>query len=309
MTVLAEQERTWISEVAGRLWLIQADAAAAAPEKSREFLNEEIARHLKPVPPAQRKRYLEALLCRFPVAGQVVKLAPTAPPAPVRVAESPDQLLERFLGVAAGLPLEKRAEFLKRLAEAGLAPTPPTPVSAPIPANLDELRKALGLAAGQQLRLDRLEQLGILLVDMVRRLNDRAADAVRDLSKSLLPDRSSDFRQTAARFLTGEIDSLDAQVKVVASLLGTVLVALQRGGKDFGRHYLNKYSPSAILEVIESEKQFGVLFWQKTKDECCWNKYVDLAKEISTPDMIDREIKERLAEFVKRTGLGGQPSS
>jgi len=307
VTVLAEQECNWISEVAGRLRLIQADAAAAAPEKSRGFLSEEIARNLKTVPPAQRKRYLEALLCRFPVAGQVLKPAPSAASAPVRVAESPEQLLERFLGVVTGLPLEKRAEFLKRLAEAGLVLAP---VCAPIPAALDELRKALGLAADQQLRLDRLEQLGILLVDMVRRLNDRAADAMRDLfPRNPLPDRPSDFRQTAARFLTGEIESLDAQVQAVASLLGTVLVALQGGGKDFGRHYLDKYSPSAILEVIESEKQFGLLPWQQTKHECCWSKYVDLAKDISTPDMIDRKIKDRLAEFVKKKGLGGQPPS
>jgi len=294
--------------VAGRLRLIQADAATARPEKRREYLQEEVARNLKTMPPARRKRYLEGLLERFPAGGQVLKPAPAAPaPEPKPAAESLDQLLARFLAMAGALPPNKRAELSHRLAEAGLAPVLP---GAPVLETSDELRQALGLAAAQQPRLDRLEQLGIILVDMVHRLNDRAVDAVRDLfPRNTQFDRPSDFRQAAARFLTGEAESLDSQVRMVSSLLGTLLVALQGGGKDFGRQYLERYSPSAILEVVESEKQFGWLPWQQSKQECCWGKYDDLAREISTPDLIDRKIKDGLAAFVKKRGLGGQPPS
>src|ERR1700681_1212555 len=88
VTVLTEQESNWVSELAGRLRLIQADAAATTPEKRREFLQEEVARNFKPLPPANRKRFLEALLARFPVAGQIVNFsapaaAPVAASAPV----------------------------------------------------------------------------------------------------------------------------------------------------------------------------------------------------------------------------------
>ena len=307
MTALTEQESDWISQVAARLRLIQADAAAAAPEKRSEFLKEEIARDLKTVPPAERRRYLDALLSRFPVAGQVLQSAPVAtvaPEAPAPAPESPDELLTRFLGVVAELTREKRAEFSKRLAEAGLAPTLP---AAPVLETPAELRKALGIPPDQQPRLDRLAQLTVALVDMVQRLNERGVDAMRDLfPRNPQLDRPSDFRQAAARFLTGEAESLEAQVRALSNLLGTLLVALQGGGKDFGRQYLERYSPAAILEVVENEKQFGVLPWQQTKKECCWNKYDDLAREISTPDLIDRKIKDSLAAFVKRRGLSGQ---
>jgi len=307
VTVLTEQEISWISEVAGRLRLIQADTVAAAPEQRREYLMEEVARNLETVAPAQRKRYLEALLSRFPVAGQIIEPAPAATSPPIPEPVSADQLLAQLLVVASELPQEKRNQLSKRLAAAGLAPAPPGAPTLEIP---EELRKALGLGAGLQPRLDRLAQLGGILIEMVHRLNDRAVDTMRDLfPKNPLLERPPDFRLAATQFLTGESESVDAQVRMVSSFLGSLLVALQGGGKDFGRHYLEKYSPSAILEVVESEKQFGLLPWQQTKHECCWSKYVDLAKEISTPDLIDRKIKERLAAFVKQWGLGGQPPS
>ncbi len=274
MTVLTEQESDWISAVAGRLRLVQADAAPAPPEKRRDYLMEEAARALKSVPPAQRKRYLEALLSRFPVAGQVLKPVPvpaTAPPAPKPAPESPDELLTRFLGVVKGLPPEKRAEFSKRLADAGLSPALP---AAPVLDVPEELWKALGLTAGQQPRLDRLTQLCVLLVDMVHRLNDRGVEAMRDFfPRGQQFDQPQDFRQAAARFLTGENEPLDSRVRKVSSLLGTLLVALEGGIKDFGRQYLERYSPSAILQVVENEQQFGWLPWQQTRQECCWSKY------------------------------------
>jgi hypothetical protein len=145
---------------------------------------------------------------------------------------------------------------------------------------------------------------------MVHRLNDRGVEAMRDLfPRSQQSDRPPDFRRAAARFLTGESESLDSKVRAVSNLLGMLLVALEGGGKDFGRQYLERYSPSAILQVVENEQQFGWLPWQRSKQECCWSKYDDLAREISTPDLVDRKIKESLAAFVKRKGLSGEPPS
>src|ERR1017187_3685321 len=124
---LTDEESGRINEVAGRLRLIQADAASGTVEQRREYLNEEIARNFKGVAPAQRKRYLEALHARFPVAGQMVTTpapspAPTLPePAPAPTPETFEQLLERFLKAAKELPDPKRAEVVKRLGEAGLA--------------------------------------------------------------------------------------------------------------------------------------------------------------------------------------------
>src|SRR5438552_3385852 len=124
MTALTDQESRWINDVASRLRLIQADAAASPPNKRREFLQEEVARSLESVPPANRQRYLQALLARFPVGGQMAKSSPAAPVvavAPPSAAQSPEELLELFLMAAAPLSEERRTALAKRVSEAGLA--------------------------------------------------------------------------------------------------------------------------------------------------------------------------------------------
>src|ERR1700743_2291978 len=98
-TALTEQESSWVNEVAHRLRLIQAHADSFGPKKRREYLQEEIARSLKTVPPARRKGHLEWLLTRFPVAGRIpTTAAPVAAPAPApkTTAETPAQILDRF---------------------------------------------------------------------------------------------------------------------------------------------------------------------------------------------------------------------
>jgi hypothetical protein len=52
-------------------------------------LQEEVERSLKNSPPANRQRYLQALLHRFPVAGQVAAVTPVAAPAAPPPAPAP----------------------------------------------------------------------------------------------------------------------------------------------------------------------------------------------------------------------------
>src|SRR5215475_8186716 len=106
MTVLTEQESDWVNALAGRLRLIQADAASKPAEERLGYLQEEVARNLKSVPPANQRRYLDALLARFPVRGQVPSLAavsapvaPPPPPQPVRKEETPEETIERFFAL------------------------------------------------------------------------------------------------------------------------------------------------------------------------------------------------------------------
>lgn len=304
-TTLTEQETGWINECAGRLRLIQADAATAVPEKRREYLQEEVARSLKSQPSANRKRYLEALLARFPVAGQIVKSVPAAPaPAPAPVAESDAEMLERFLAAAAKLPEEKRTELGKQLSETGLVwvdrDTPVLEIS-------DELRQGLGLPAGQQPRLKRLVELSVLLVDMLQRLDQRALDTMRELSpKSPLLKRPQDFRNAAGRFLISENEPLEPHLQTMRSLLGALLAAMQGGGKDFGRQYMEQFSPTAIEDVVMGEGKGSIIpGFGKSRKEHCWDKYKDLVGDY-TADLMDRRIKDCLAAFVERTIRGGR---
>jgi len=110
---LTQAESLWIAEVAGRLRLIQADTAESAAEKRREFLQEEIARNLKAVPAVNRKRYLEALLTRFPIGGEIGRsaAAPAAPtPAPEPKPMTAEETIERFFDIVSKAPSDKRAE-------------------------------------------------------------------------------------------------------------------------------------------------------------------------------------------------------
>jgi len=301
-TVLAEQELGWVNECARRLRTIQADAAAAAPEKRREYLQEEIARSLKAAAPASRKRYLTALLTRFPVAGQVLSQTPTPQPATpsVQAVETPEEMLNKFIGAAAKLPEDERAEFSKRLSEAGFAWVDRDALVLEVS---EESQKALGLPAGQQPNLTRMVELAAVLVEVFSRLDQTAIVTMRELSpRTPLIKRPEEFRSAVARFLAGQGDSLEPQMRAMASLLGGLLAGILGGGKDFGRQYVERFSPSAIEDVVIGEGGGGLL--GPNKKERCWNKYTDLARDFATADLVERRIKDCLATFVEKKVLG-----
>jgi hypothetical protein len=304
-TALTEEESDWINHCAGRLRLIQTDAAAAPGEKRREYLKEELGRCFQDVAPANRTRFLEALLARYPVAGQTVKtgVAPAAPaPAPAKpVPESVEQVAERLLAAAADLPEAKRGEITKRLSEGGLGRASQEPTVLPTP---EDLCKRLGLKPDQQPHLARVIELTVFLVDAVVMLDQNALKTMRELSpRSPLLNRSEDFRKTAARFLTSTEGGIEQQWNAIRGLVGGLLAAIQGGGKDYGRQFVERMSPVAIEDVILSEggKLFG-----PNKKERCWDRYKDLSEDISTPDLVDRKIKECFGAFVERMVHGNR---
>ena len=165
MTTLTGQESTWVHEVAGRLRVIQSDTAQVEPARRAEFLQEEVERSLKNVPPANRKRFIGALLERFPVAGKVVSslspvTVPPVSPAPV-VAETPEQTLERFLTSVSALPAGERGELIQRLLAADLIREQRSPASLELS---EESNRALGLLAGQQPRPERIVQMTLATI-------------------------------------------------------------------------------------------------------------------------------------------------
>lgn len=303
-TTLTGQEGSWIHDVAGRLRLIQADTAQVEPGKRAEFLQEEIERSLKNVPPANRKRLLEALLARFPVAGKVVSAfapAPAAPvpaplPVPTPVVESPGETLERFLAAVPKLPEAERGELVQRLLGHELLQSYR---SAMVLETSEEAQRALGLAAGQQPRLERMVQLTVMLLDVVSRLDQTALKTMEALApRSPLLKRNESVRKAAARFLVGEVDTVEAQMREAFGLLAALLVAPLSGGRAFGQPYVERFSPAAIEDVVTAEGGGGVF---GNKKERCWNRYCDLARDFATTDLVDRKIKECLASVVQKT--------
>ena len=309
MTTLTGQESTWVHEVAGRLRVIQSDTAQVEPARRAEFLQEEVERSLKNVPPANRKRFIGALLERFPVAGKVVSslspvTVPPVSPAPV-VAETPEQTLERFLTSVSALPAGERGELIQRLLAADLIREQRSPASLELS---EESNRALGLLAGQQPRPERIVQMTLVLLDIFARLDQTALKTMEALSpRSSLLKRQESVRKAVARYLTGEAEAVEPQMREAFGLVAGLLVAPLSGGRAFGQPYVERFSPAAIEDVVTAEGGGGMF---ANKKERCWTRYCDLARDFATADLVDRKIKECLASVVQKTveksNIGGR---
>jgi len=293
MTVLSEQEMGQVNDLASRLRRIQMDAATAPPEKRRDLLQEELARSLKDVAPASRQSHLKVLLARFPVAGQVVQTASAAPAAaPAAPPPTLEELLERFLAGAAGIPDAKRAEIASRLSKAGFALVDRAAVGLEVGA---ELREKFGLAAGQQPGSQRIVELAAQLTELCAKLDQATFNTWIALSRTN-PSvrRHQDLRMAVARRLCGEGEELEPRMQAFSALVGGLQVAMLKGGREFERYYTERFAPQAINDVVEGEGG-GSLF--KNKKERCWDKYCERAKDFAAPGVIEKHLND---SFVKQ---------
>jgi len=227
-------------------------------------------------------------------AAEAVPVAP-APPPP-----SAAELLERFLDAAEKLSAEQRAEMSRRLCENGFGTADGSPVEMELS---DELRQRFGLPPGQEPRLARVVELAAWLVDLCWRLDQTTFNAWGEMAKnSPLVKRHQDFRAVAARFLSGDDEVIEAHLSAFSTLLGALLVAMQQGGKEFERYYTQRFSPQAIEQNVATE---GVGMLQNKNDRC-WKKYRDLAKDFAAPGVIDKQIKDTFVKVVDATFRGNR---
>ena len=299
-TALTEQESVWINEVGNRLRLIQADMAQSETAQRHELLQEEAERSLKTVSPANRRRLVEALLERFPVGGNVagsltVAAAPRPAVASAPVAETADQIMERLLSALPQLSEDKRNDLARRLFDADFLRAIRNELVVEVS---EESCRALGLPTGQQPRMGRIVQLAVLLLELLTKADVAALQSLGAVSpRSPLLKRPEDFRTSVARFLVGESDGLVAQARMMRALLDALLEALRTGGREFGKQYVERFSPLAIQDVVIAE---GVGFLEKKKEKC-WDRYLDLSRDVATADLVDRKIRDCLAAVVQRS--------
>jgi len=294
-TILTDEENRWINECCGRLRRIQADAASALPEKRIEYLEEEVSHSLKNIPAADHKRYLEALVARFPVAGRLpqVQIAAAGIPAP-------EGVVEQFFLQAKKLSGQERQQLTERLRQEGFVPAAPGAEGGAGSLNItEETRQKLGLSAGQPFDAARAVALAALLVEEICLLDKMALKTMRELSsRSALLKRLENFRSPAAHFLTNQTESVEPQLHEIRALLASLLAAMQGGGKEFGRDFMAHLSPSAIEDIIVGEG--GSRFLGPNKKERCWDRYRDLAGDYGSLDQVDRKIKDCMAAFIER---------
>jgi hypothetical protein len=202
-------------------------------------------------------------------------------------------LLERLLAVAGKMSEAERAEFGRRLAAAGLVPADRGPGKLEI---APETQTRLGLPADRQPDLERLALLASLVVQSLSDLERTSISVLKELHpRSVFLNRAYDFRRAAGQYLAGDKEEIESQIRVTSALLGGLLASLLGGGRDFGRQFVEKYSPNAIEEVVIMEGRAG--FLGPNKKERCWDRYCSLSKDIATPELMDRWLKDCLGRF------------
>ena len=300
-TTLTDDELDRVNQCASRLRLIHSDSATLSPERRREYLHDVISQSFKDDSPANRKRLLEALLARFPMAGRMpTETAPAPAAAPAPVPETPQALLERFLKLSADLPQEQKTAFIKKLSEAGyVAPTAQSSGAGGLEIT-DSIRQRLGIQPGRDVNPQRLVEVTILFLQTLRDLDRAATLTLKELQpRSALLNRPKVFWALPGQFVTGETQEIEPFFRTVSALLGGMLAAMMGGGKDFGRQYGEKYSPSAIEQVVEGEGGGSLIPGiGRNKAERCWDKYKNLYKDIATPDLMDKWVRDCLGKFV-----------
>lgn len=304
-STLTDDELDTINQCAGRLRLIQSDSAALSPERRREYLQDEISRTFKDASPANRKRLLEALMARFPTAGRSSLEAAPAATAAAPPPESPQALLERFLKLSDTLSQQDKAAFAKKLSEAGYAaPAERAPAGVEV---TDDMRQRLGMQPGRDPHLGRLMEVTGFLLQTLNDLDRAALLTLKELNpRAALLNRPKGFWAAPGRYMAGESQEIEPFFRTVSALLGGMLAAMLGGGRDFGRQFVEKYSPSGIEQVVEGEGGGSLIpGLGRSKTERCWDKYKVLSKDIATPDLVDKWVKDCLGKFVDaRTRIG-----
>ncbi|HEY1790309.1 MAG TPA: hypothetical protein VGJ73_19340 [Verrucomicrobiae bacterium] len=304
-TTLTDDELDKVNQCAGRLRLIQSDSATLAPERRREYLHDEISQSFKDASPANRKRLLEALLARFPAGGRMPTNAAAEAPAAAAPPETPEALLERFLKLSAEMPPEQKTVFTKRLSEAGYVAAGDKAGAAVELTDL--MRQRLGLQPGRDPSLQRLMEVTALLLQTLHDLDRAAMLTLKELQpRAALLNRQKGFWGAPGQYMAGDTQEIEPFFRTVSALLGGMLAAMMGGGRDFGRQFIEKYSPIGIEQVVEGEGGGSLIPGiGKSKAERCWEKYKMLSKDMATPDLVDKWVRDCLGKFVDaRTRIG-----
>ncbi len=288
------EEALWASGLASRLKLLQANFADDIPATRQSYLTEELDRALKDVAPAKRKLYLQALAERFP-AWEAAQSAPLPAPPQASIPEAPSELLARFIQVASGLPPESKAEFVKKLQEAGLAPKEtgsPTLDLAP------EAQKKVGLSPGAPLHIERAVKLLVVESETVLALDQLGWTLWKQMAPRSAIRKDVELAKLSGQYLSGDaevstqqlIQALEKTRRLIAGLMG----AVGRAGNTYAKKLVGRLSPEVIQDLAKMEKK-----WAESVEQASWRAYERLAKEHLSEPAIENGIQEAMVKVAE----------
>ncbi len=303
-----------VTATANRLRLLQIDFADENAAVRRKFLSEEIERALSAIVPGERKAFLDELMSRFPTWDPNVELAPpeeqTAVYSPTDQQElqDPSFLVTRLTDLVPLLSEEDKQALIERLREAGLV-EPEAQPDMPEQA-MKALTSELQLPENQPIDTTRLLNLVGQLVRFAQSLDQLAWETWKRMAPRSAIGRPARLRTTMRQFVAGDrevtYDQVNQSLESLRRLVASLISAVGQAGRRVAANCIKRLSPSEIALLVKTES--GGLWKsliQKSPDAKCWEKYVELAGQI-TEDSMEREIVEAIAasaeQLMKTTG-------
>lgn len=291
MELQFSEEYVWANGLASRLRLIQANFADDSSAVRQGYITEEIERALKTVPPASRKVFLEALVDRFPAWDGMRSDASSDDTAGL-VPLTAEELVARLVQIAPSLSPEARQAVAAQLQAVELVTreAPHSLVDLPV-----ELRKKLGLAAGQKLDIDRAAKLLSVTVDLAVTLDQLAWALWRQLAPKSTIRKESEFNRLAGPYLAGDPDVSTAEVmqpvERTRRLISALVGAIGRAGAAYAKKHAETISPEVLEEWAKTEKK-----WNESLEAACWRRFLQMATEHWSEAAIEHEMQEAIAK-------------
>jgi hypothetical protein len=229
--------------------------------------------------------------------------APVAPQV-FTVDESPEALLQKLLAAAPQLAPDIKAEFSKKLQQAGLAVTVTvTSTAGGFPELPAELQKKLGISAGKQLDPERALKMLVALSEFSLALDQLVWALWRQMAPKSNIRKEIEFSKLAGPYLGGDpevstqllIQPLERTRKLIAGLLG----AIGRAGSTYSKKHVARFAPEVIEDWAKMEKK-----WSESLEQVCWRKYVQHAKDHATEPAIENEIQEAITKTAESLIMG-----
>ena len=297
------------SAAAGQLKMVQISFGDESREVRGKYLAEAVGQHVNATLPHERASFLQALERLFPVWGEAAPAvaAPPPPPAPAPL-ETPEELADRLVTMAALMDEEERERLRARLCAGRILTAPTPPSSDNVPRGGDEAALPRRMRESMQylMREMKIEKLDftrmIKLVLMITAHVANTEQMIWSTWRTIAPQselrRSRELLDCLRRYLSGDKEitgvELNAQVETMQKLIASIVAAVGQAGKQLARQRLARFQPQEI-ETQANRDGANPLISQKSK---CWDVYVEMARDLDE-DMIEHAVKEIIARYVE----------
>jgi len=298
-----------LAALSQRLRVLHTELADQSEDMRAEQLRDEVQRAMSTVAPAEREKFLSALMEQFPTWADGVAVSAPARSAPVAAGPAPEikdpkVLAAKLIEHSKGLDDSERLTIANMLGAAGFAviKIKEAPAQAHTSGGgglptvqLNEFKKVVGLPADANVDPARLLEVASLLAEFTLKLEPWACSYWRDLAPEAKNSIYQTLNKDLSRYASGDDKlSKEAMAKSIyklRSLVSLLMKGVMEAGKQFARDHLARYS----LEAIGGSAAKGGAF--KSQAVCNWEQYIKLMEGVDSA-AIEKRLKQVIAKDV-----------